>query len=72
MRKSFDSLCGLLKQQLGRDPLSGDIEGPLLVEASVTTGHHWEDVGVEVVFAGGIRPSRAIMERTTTSDALPL
>jgi transposase len=25
MRKSFDSLCGLVEQQLGRDPLSGDL-----------------------------------------------
>jgi transposase len=25
MRKSFDSLCGLVEQHLGRDPLDGDL-----------------------------------------------
>ena len=25
MRKSFDSLAGLIQQQLGQDPLSGDL-----------------------------------------------
>ncbi len=25
MRKGFDSLCGIVKNQLGKDPLSGDV-----------------------------------------------
>lgn len=25
MRKGFDGLCGLVRQELGKDPLSGDI-----------------------------------------------
>ena len=42
MRKGFDSLCGLIKHELGRDPLSGDVFVFLNKPRNAIMLFHWE------------------------------
>lgn len=48
MRKGFDSLCGLIKHELGRDPLSGDVFVFLNKPRNTIKLLHWERDGLVI------------------------
>ena len=48
MRKGFDSLCGLIRQELGRNPLSGDVFVFLNKPRNTIKLLHWEHDGLVI------------------------
>ena len=48
MRKGFDSLCGLIKHELGRDPLSGEVFVFLNKPRNTIKLRHWERDGLVI------------------------
>lgn len=48
MRKGFDALCGVVRSQMGRDPLSGEVF--IFINKSRTTIKllHWERGGLVI------------------------
>jgi transposase len=45
MRKSFDGLCGLVRSQMGRNPVSGEVFLFLGTRKDALKLLHWEDGG---------------------------
>ena len=45
MRKGFDSLCGLVRNELGRNPLSGDVFVFVNKSRSTIKLLHWDSDG---------------------------
>ena len=45
MRKSFDGISGLVRNELGRDPLNGDVYVCLNRSGSLVKLLHWESGG---------------------------
>ena len=48
MRKGFDSLCGLVSSQMGRDPLSGEVFIFHNKQRTVIKLLHWERGGLVI------------------------
>jgi transposase len=48
MRKGFDSLCGLVSGEMGRDPLSGEVFIFINRPRTVIKLHHWERGGLVI------------------------
>jgi transposase len=68
MRKGFDSLCGLIKQELGRDPLSGDVFVFLNKPRNTIKLLHWERDGLVIYhkrLERGVFPPPAIATNQT-------
>lgn len=45
MRKSFDGLCGLVRSEMGRNPISGEVFLFLGTRKNAIKLLHWEDGG---------------------------
>lgn len=62
MRKGFDSLCGVVRSQMGRDPLSGEVFVFINRVRTTIKLLHWERGGL-VIYHKRLEQGRFTMPR---------
>lgn len=62
MRKGFDSLCGVVRSQMGRDPLSGEVFVFINRPRTTIKLLHWERGGL-VIYHKRLEEGRFTMPR---------
>ncbi|MDD3064608.1 MAG: IS66 family insertion sequence element accessory protein TnpB [Massilibacteroides sp.] len=62
MRKGFDSLCGLVSSQMGRDPLGGEVFIFMNKSRTVIKLLHWERGGL-VIYHKRLEKNRFTLPR---------